>query len=421
MKLKQLLKTLNFLPSDAEIKRLREETKKIVEAIKKNIAIQGINADVFVGGSFKKGTIMRSDSYDIDIFVRFSKKYDEGKLSELLEKIVGNIGEYQRIHGSRDYFRISNKEIIFEIIPVIKISKPTEAKNVMDLSYFHVNYVKKKAKNKAILNEIVLAKRFCKANKVYGAESYISGFSGYALECLILYYKTFERMLKELTKAKGKIIIDIDKKYKNKNDIMIEMNASKTKSPIVMVDPTWKERNVLASLSNETFDKFRKAAKEFLKNPNKKFFEITKLDEYEMREDAKKSKAEFVKIILETDKQEGDIAGTKMKKFASFLEREASKYFDIKRKEFDYNGGRYGELYLIGKRKKEILRKGPPVKMRENAIAFRNSNKNVVVKRGLLYAKIKVNFSLSDFIGNFYNNYKDQVNSMDIKGLRVLR
>jgi len=421
MNLKQLLKTLNFLPSDAEMERLRDETRKIVEAIKKNVIIQRINAEVFVGGSFKKGTIMRSDNYDIDIFVRFSKKYDENKISELLEKIISGIGEYQRIHGSRDYFRISNKEITFEIIPVMKISKPSEAKNVMDLSYFHVNYVKKKARNKEILNEIVLAKRFCKANRVYGAESYISGFSGYALECLIIYYKTFEKMLKELVKAKEKIVIDIEKKYKNKNEIMIEMNASKTKSPIVVVDPTWKDRNVLASLSNETFDRFRKAAKEFLKNPDKKFFEIAKLDEYGMREDAKKNNAEFVKIILETDRQEGDIAGTKMKKFANFLEREAGKYFDIKTKEFDYNGGKQGELYLIGKKKKEILKKGPPAKMRENAIAFRNSNKKVIVKKGVLYAKADINFLLSEFIEEFYKTYKSQIANMGVTGLRVVR
>ncbi|MCX8158727.1 MAG: nucleotidyltransferase domain-containing protein [Candidatus Pacearchaeota archaeon] len=421
MSLKKFLDKLNFLPSNEELKKIREETKKVVEILKKNATMQKIDVEIFVGGSLKKGTIMRNDEYDIDIFARFSTKYEEKIISDLLEKILDEIGKKEKIHGSRDYFRIKKENIVFEIIPVIKIKKPNEAKNVMDLSYFHVNYVKKRAKNKKILREIVLAKKFCKANRIYGAESYVQGFSGYALECLIIYYRTFEKMLREIAKAKDKIIIDIEKKYKNKDEVAIRMNASKIKSPIVLVDPTYKERNVTASLSWETFNKFKKIAKKFLKKPTKKFFEFEELDENKMKNEAKEQKAEFIKIILKTDRQEGDIAGTKMKKFANFLEREVSKYFKIIRSEFDYNGGKEGSLYLIGKTKNEILRKGPPLKMKENAEVFKKINKEVIIKKGVLYAKIKINFSLEEFIEKFYKEREKQAREMGIIELIIKR
>ena len=54
---------------------------------------------------------------------------------------------------------------------------------------------------------------------------------------------------------------------------MLNLNESKLQSPIVFVDPTFKERNALAALSRETFEKFKKASKVFLRAPSKRYFE----------------------------------------------------------------------------------------------------------------------------------------------------
>ena len=98
-----------------------------------------IKAEVFLGGSLAKNTLVKKDKYDIDIFVRFDKTYRDEQISSLLNKIVPNA---KRIHGSRDYFQINKQGIFFEIVPVIKIAKPEQARNVTDLSYFHVKYLK---------------------------------------------------------------------------------------------------------------------------------------------------------------------------------------------------------------------------------------------------------------------------------------
>jgi len=302
----------------------------------------------------------------------------------------------EKMHGSRDYFRIYySDKLTFEIIPVLRIKNVKEARNVTDLSYFHVNYVKRKLKGKA-KEQLALAKKFFKANGIYGAESYIHGFSGYGLECLITDFKSFEKMLKELVKVKDKrIIIDPAGYYKKKEEVFFELNESKLHSPIILIDPTWKERNVLASLNWETFRKFQNVARKFLKNPSVEYFEKKEPDVSKI----KKKKGEFLYIVLETDRQEGDIAGTKMKKFAGFLDRELGRYFKVLEKEFFYSGeGTKAELYLVLKTKREVLKIGPPLGRKKDVARFRKANKKTFVKNGILHACVKVSFSGKEFV-----------------------
>jgi len=415
MKLNSVLKELDFELDEEEFNEVKAKTANLLLVLKESIKKLKIKADVFVGGSFAKGTLIKEKGYDVDIFIRFS---DEKNLDSI-EKIIKKL-KYEKVHGSRDYFRIIDNELRFEIIPVLKISNPKNAKNVTDLSYFHVNYVKKKI-NSRIAREIALTKAFFKASGVYGAESYIRGISGYGVECLLIYYKTFEKMAKALTTAKEdeKIIIDIDKTYKNKQDLMIDMNESKSGGPMILVDPTYKERNVLAALSKETFMKLREDLKKFLSNPNVKYFETKALDVEKIKEQAKKKKLEFLTVNLTTDRQEGDIAGTKLKKFSLYLEEEIRKYYKIIRDEFVYNEAQEGKLYLIVKPNKEFVKVGPPLKMKSECSAFKSQNKSTFVKSGRLYSKIAIAFTCKSFLNDFKVKYADKIKSMDVKEIRV--
>jgi tRNA nucleotidyltransferase (CCA-adding enzyme) len=424
MSAKRILEEIasNLLIEKVEMNVLKGEANKIISLLKDELRTQKISAEVFAGGSFAKETLVKEEFFDVDIFVRFDWKYED--ISKLLDKVLDKIKrksklKLEKIHGSRDYFRIIKGKIVFEIVPVVKIKKPKEARNVTDLSYFHVNYVKRKAKK--LTKEIVLAKQFCKSQKVYGAESYVNGFSGYALECLIIYYKSFEKMLKELARVRigERVIIDPAKHYKKKGDVLFEMNESKLGSPIILIDPTWKERNALAALSRETFEKFQEDAKQFLKRPSKEFFVVKKFDVDSFKNKAKKKKAEFVKVELETNKQPGDIAGTKLKKFSNYLTRELARFFEIKDKEFDYNGENKAALYLIAKSKKEILKIGPPKTLEKNAREFKKQNKNIFEKNGILHAKVKINFSAKKFISDFAKKYHTSIKDMDIVWLEV--
>jgi len=368
-------------PSSKEQEKLEKETEKFTEELEETIKKGKIKAEVFVGGSLAKDTIIKKQKYDVDIFVRFDKKYADKEISNILGKLVAG----KKIHGSRDYFQVFKKRILFEIVPVVKIRKPEEAKNVTDLSYFHVNYIKNKIrKNKRVSDEIRLAKSFCYAQNCYGAESYINGFSGYALELLISYYGSFLKFINAL-KNKEKIVLDPSKFYKNKQEVLLELNEAKLQSPIVFVDPTFKERNVLAALSLETFSKFKKACEGFLKSPSEKFFEKKDLEK-----ELKKKYNDLKIIEIKTNKQKGDIAGSKLKKFYEFLAFKLSKNYEIKVREFFYDENKNtGKMYFVLKQKKQILISGPPISKIENLVSFKKKHKNCFIKHGKAYAREK--------------------------------
>jgi len=390
-------------PSAQEILDISNKTKEVTDFLKKNIKKNKIKADVFVGGSMAKNTLIKKKKYDVDIFIRFDEKYDEEDMKRFLKKIVGKA---KVIHGSRDYYSINKQCIDFEIVPSIKIKNPGNAVNITDLSYFHVNYVEKAiGRNKKLSDEIRLAKGFAYYQDCYGAESYINGFSGYALELLIIHYKSFVNFIKAMSKIKSKLIIDISKKYKGK-DVLKELNEAKIQGPIIVVDPTYKERNATAALSYKTFLKFQKACKSFLKNPSSKFFSL---------ENKEKKFEDIDKVIVKTNKQSGDIAGTKLKKFSNYFLEEAWKLFDIKKKDFDYKEDENkGIIFIDARPKKEIIFNGPPVKMKEALKKFRKEHKKIVIKKGRAYAIEKNQMDFKKFIRKFLKDKKKIIESMGI-------
>ncbi|MEK6926935.1 MAG: nucleotidyltransferase domain-containing protein [Nanoarchaeota archaeon] len=423
MNIKEISGKLDLELSEVELKGLEGQTKIIIKEIEIELKKLRAKAEVFVGGSFAKQTLMKREKYDIDIFVRFEKNQEE--ISKILESALVKVSnilrlELKRVHGSRDYYALKSNNVLFEIVPVTKINKPEEAGNSTDLSYFHVKYVNGKVKkNPKLRRDIIIAKAFCRAQGVYGAESWVHGFSGYSLECLVIAYGGFERMLKALSKSEGQVILDPEKKYKKKNEISIELNESKRKGPIILVDPTFKQRNVCSALSQETFDKFKLCARLFLKKSGISFFEYKKIDEEKLRNRAKKIKGEFIKLLVRSDKQEGDIAGAKLEKFYRFLLEEVGKFYELKDKVFEFDEGHESEVYLIVKPNKNAVQVGPPLKMIEEGKIFKKAHKNAFVKAGRLYSPIKVE-PIHTFLEKWKTKREGQIKDMDVCELQVI-
>jgi len=350
-----------------------------------SLKAKGLKA--FVGGSLAKGTLVRKDGkQDVDIFVVFDYSEDILKLEGVLKK-VKLPGVFKKVHGSRDYFQIDCGEVLLEVIPVVKNQDPELAENVTDVSLRHVKYIVGEVKkNSKIADEIRLAKAFCQAQRCYGAESYVKGFSGYSLEVLVIFYGSFVKFLKGIGKNK---IVDPMKYFRRRCDVMSELNASKLVGPIILVDPTFKFRNITAGLGYETFGKFAEVAKKFLKSPSLKFFERKGIDVDGM----KKLKGAFVEIDLKTDRQEGDIAGTKMKKFLDFFASElVRKQQKVLMKEFDYSGfGKKAKGYLVVEEKGDIEVRGPSVGLEEAVKNLKKAKgRKVFERKGYFWVKEKV-------------------------------
>lgn len=409
--LKEQLKLIT--PSNKNLNKIKRISKEFQFELSKNLKKNKIKAEVFLGGSLAKNTLVKKDFYDIDIFVRFDISY-ENKISDILGKLLKNA---KRIHGSRDYYQKNIDNIIIEIIPVIKINNPEQAVNVTDLSYFHVNYVLKKViKNKNLEKEIKLAKSFAYAQNVYGAESYVNGFSGYAMELLIIHYRNFLNFIKEIVKIdinKNKIVIDAERHYKNNKNLINLINPSKILSPIILIDPTYKERNALSSLSKETLYKFQKSCKSFLKNPSSSFFaQKNIIDEF------KNSNTKI--ITIKTNKQQGDIAGTKSKKFYKFLLNELKKEFVINKEGFEYiENKNIAKIYMMLKKKKPTEIKGPPLKYKKNVIEFKAKHKKVIIKNNYAYTVLEHNLTFEEWLDKFKKNNLKVIKDMGIIGLSI--
>ncbi len=414
--LKEVLKKIS--PFEEDLETIKNSLEKFRERIERKIKAEGVKAIVFVGGSFAKGTLIKKKDYDIDIFIRFAMEYRDRNISNITKNLLKG-EKFSVIHGSRDYFKIRIREdIFFEVVPVLEIKNPKEAENITDLSYFHVRYVRQKSTAK-ISDNIKLAKVFCHANNAYGAESYISGFSGYALELLIYHYKSFLKFIEVVAKMKQREIIDIDKLHKDKRTVMLDMNSAKLQSPIILVDPTYRQRNAIAALSEETFLKFQKTCRDFLKNPSEEFFKVKKTDFEKEEKQAKKKKFDFAVFVIKTNRQEGDIAGSKLLKFHRHMIEEAGKYFDIKSSDFEYDDKKSSKCFLAVKSRKEILIQGPRKELKEYAINFKKEHKNAFEKSGKIYAREKVDFTIKEFIRNWEKKNKRKMNEMSITNLDI--
>jgi tRNA nucleotidyltransferase (CCA-adding enzyme) len=370
------------------------EIKKVVDKIKEKIEISikkmKLNAEVVLGGSIAKNTWL-SRPEDIDFFVLFDKKYEKNDISKICFKICKNsFKKVEVLHGSRDYFNVKFKGFKIEIIPVLKLEKPEEAKNSMDVSPFHVKFVRNEVeKRPEIADEIRLMKKFCDACNCYGAETFLHGFSGYVTELLIIHYGSFLNLIKNLENSEPKIVIDIKNFYKDKEEVMRKLSEAKKKSPIIIIDPILPNRNACASLNYETFSRFLFHLRTFIRNPSLKFFEKKVLDEKKLKKRAsiRGTKILFFKVKRKKEMNENvflAVLNRRIKQIRSRVEKEGFRVYDCGSffKKNDIFVFFEIETLKLSKMKKHF---GPPVWVgKKNFDEFIGKWKNVYVEENRL-------------------------------------
>jgi len=363
-------------PSIKEKRALTQRAQAFARQLK-------VDAEVLIGGSVAKDTWLKN-THDIDIFVAFPyKKYKakSAQLSDILQKALRSF-KTERMHGSRDYFRIKQGDFTIEVVPILKITKADQALNITDVSPLHTKWVKSHT-TAALRDDIRLAKQFFKAHGLYGAESYIKGFSGYTLEILTIHYGGFLKLLRASQKWKVKSVVDPANHHK---DVFYEVNNSKLQSPLIVIDPVQAGRNASAALSLEKFHALQKAAKEFIKNPTARHFTHRPLD-------IEKLKKQKHIVVLRLSPLEGkrDVVGSKIEKAYLHIARLLRHHeFAIQKQGWEWQDHAY--LYYKMKTlplpsKRVVV--GPPPKMEKHAAVFKKKYKNAKVIRGKLTAEVK--------------------------------
>jgi tRNA nucleotidyltransferase (CCA-adding enzyme) len=376
-----------IMPDEGEV---HARVEKFITKLNKILQKQKINAIAVAGGSIAKGTFLKQD-HDCDVFVKFDYFYHAQDISTLLKQALKKAKlDVETLHGSRDYFRHTESGLGYEIVPVLDIYLPKDAVNITDCSPLHASWVQKQTnKKKGLKDEIRLAKSFCKGIGVYGAESYIKGFSGHVIDILTLYYDGFLNLLKESQKWKEKKVIDFNKVYKGK--ALMRMNASKIQSALIVVDPIQPERNASAVLSAEKMKCFKDYAKKFLKHPSQDFFVKKSIDVEELKE--RYGKNTLVIVYAVPLKGKTDVVGAKLMKVHEFLVRSLADHdFELQKTEWEWNPTSKAIFYFVLDKKplKEYkILKGPPLKLKPFAKAFKKKHKEVREKEGILYAQVE--------------------------------
>lgn len=372
-----------------QIKPPLDEEQKVDSTIKSFLAQLKIS-NVEVGGSVARGTWLNPVG-DIDVFVKYDPKKNKNEqiAKKLGTEVKKNFDKYEIVHGSRDYYQVEFEGITFELIPVMDISRSPQAQNTTDLSPLHVKWQNKNTDLK-LRDEIRLAKQFCRANGVYGAESYINGFSGYVLEILLVHYGSFSKFVKAIVKWEDKTIIDVEKHY-NQREALVRLNQSKIQSPLIVVDPTWPERNAAAALSKESFDKFKKICSKYVKSPKKKYFEVKEFDvEKELKNYDKKNY--FVLEII-PNKGNNDVEGTKILKIYEKILKRLER-FEYKIKKAGWQFGDKATLWFVVEKGSLSPKKkhfGPPKKLENRVEEFKKrwKGKELKFEKGISYVVIK--------------------------------
>jgi tRNA nucleotidyltransferase (CCA-adding enzyme) len=382
-------------------KEIKNVMKEIDTALKKN----KIKAELALGGSASKDTLM-GKNFDVDIFVMFDyKKYKQEDISSLLKDAIKHL-KPETIHGSRDYYLIDKR---YEIIPVLKIKSYKEVINITDASPLHASWVKKKIKlNPKLKDEIKLAKIFFKACGVYGAESYIKGISGHVSDILVIYYGSFMNLIKAISKWNKNIEIDVEK-HKT------VLDKSKIQGPIIVIDPIQPNRNAAAAVDYKTYNILKKKAKEFLKKPNISFFikkdiTISELkDKYNL----------ILKINVPIGKT--DIIGAKLMKGYEHILKELKEFTIIKS---DWYWDKENTCFYYFKTKEINLSQyyiacGPSNEYPEHIIKFKQKYKKTFIQDKKICAKVKREITtLKDKVLNIS---KDKYLKEKIRGIEIVK
>ena len=426
----QILKKV--LPNNHQRAKHKKHITSFISLLEDCAKELNINVSIVLGGSYAKGTYIVTD-FDIDIFFQFESSIPDSKKEHYVQEILKQSKTPFRIErGSRKYVsgRFKYKEmdtpISFECVPTSKLSieqiNVQQIENSTDLSIYHVQFVNTKQKELLqeginIEEEIILAKLWFKAQKLYGAESYINGFSGHSIECLIIHFKTLENVLLFLSQANGtqehSEIVSLGVNWN------VELISKDKYSPILIQDPIVVGRNALSALSYEMFYKAKFASQLALEH------KISVNDCVIKKQSLVEQKKLFFKHIAHTyyisfefefktedkiSQESDDIIGSKAKKIVSNVAKTLKNYdFTILNLEFEYIKEHHSALGIIKLKEKELspfkYTKGPKLNLSldviSNFITMHTLNTIELHNDTLVVKKKREIRSISQFVNTY--------------------
>ncbi|NHI93691.1 MAG: hypothetical protein EAX96_14490 [Candidatus Lokiarchaeota archaeon] len=416
-------------PMHSEINKINNIISIIISELEKEAKLNSIayNHIEPQGSTGIKQTNLSGTS-DIDLFflldpnkyqeiLDMPKKEKKKSLSGLFKelsinwvmKALKNIGcsdiklsyaEHPYVSASYDGFSIDVAGCFELSLNTLKNNGPITA---IDRTPHHSNFINKNlSKNEK--NEVRLLKAFFKSAKIYGDKSFMDkmGFTGFACELFIYYYKKIEKVFEKIRDSEN-IIID----YFQRKDDEIKNQPKFENQSIIIIDPTDPERNVTASISEKIFQFSKFMINKFYEKPTSDFF-IEKAIEIKSNKEFDPFLDNVVFIELEIYNQDVHytLIRDKLYVVAEKIRKSFQKpeYLDIK--DFFYSII-YDKInasiifYFKNGRcfEKKYFKMGPPLYLKDSLQDFKVKNPKVFEKNGRLWAHLNRKFhNAIDFI-----------------------
>ncbi|MDI6807165.1 MAG: CCA tRNA nucleotidyltransferase [Candidatus Aenigmarchaeota archaeon] len=309
-------------PSQSDERSIKELANKALKTVAELAKAYG--AEPMLVGSLTRNTWL-PEKREFDIFVLFPEKIKEEELEkiglEIGKKSIKKLkGSYVVEYAQHPYTSGKVEGVSIDIVPCYRVTSAEKIRAAVDRTPFHVRYVEKNLSPK-LANEVRLLKKFLNVNHAYGADAKTLGFSGYVCELLIIKYKSFIQVLKAAKKWQPGEIIDLEN-YHMKEDYP-KLRRKFRNQPLILIDPTDRNRNATAALSSPNFFRFKKLACEFLKKPKTEFFEEKKFEsitERELIEFQLKRRTELILIRFTPPEVVPDILWPQLRRFAERLQ-----------------------------------------------------------------------------------------------------
>ena len=250
-------------PTDEEKRHIEDVSSRVINFLQDACDEREVDAKVTLVGSVSKNTALKGKS-DIDIFIAFPLDTDKAKLKEigldLAHACCDEFGSEAEHHfASHPYVTTHIEGCEVDIVPCYAINDGSQLKSAVDRTILHTRYVKQRL-SKSQEDEVLLLKRFMAMTGTYGSEFKVGGFAGYLCELLIIHYGDFESTLKAAINWKYHEVIDLEG----------FATSGKFKEPLIVIDPTDKNRNVGAALRLYKMAEFIQSARNYIFSDNKR-------------------------------------------------------------------------------------------------------------------------------------------------------
>ena len=313
-------------PTAEEKQHVDKVSLDIMNFLQKACDEKGIDAKVALVGSVAKNTALKGKS-DIDIFIAFplgtEKKYLKDKGLELAHLCCDEFGGKAQHHfASHPYVTAEIGDCEVDIVPCYVIEDGSQLKSAVDRTILHTRYVKENLKESQE-DEVLLLKRFMAMTGTYGSEFKVGGFAGYLCELLIINYGDFESTLKSA----------INWKYGHTIDLEGYGTAGNFNDPLIVIDPTDKNRNVGAALRLDKMAEFIQSARNYIFSDNKKdyFYPLKRdLNKDDILNEFKQRGSDLIAFRFDIPEMPLDTLHPQLRKTCEALERKLnSEEFNV--------------------------------------------------------------------------------------------